>query len=143
MTPDEKALVRDTWARVVPIADTAAELFYGRLFATAPATRAMFKSTDMAEQRRKLMQVLGVAVHGLEKLDQLQPVVADLGRRHIKYGVTDEHYDAVGAALLWTLEQGLNVHWTPETAKAWTSAYLLLAGIMRAAAADEIGRAAA
>ena len=55
MKPGQIHLVKATWARVIPIADTAAELFYNRLFAIDPTTRALFGATDMGEQRRKLM----------------------------------------------------------------------------------------
>ena len=120
MTPDQKRLVQATWQQVVPIADTAAVLFYRRLFEIDPAARKLFRATDMAEQRRKLLQVLGVAIRGLDNVDGLISTVEDLGRRHVGYGVTDAHYDSVGAALLWALEQGLAGAWTPAAASAWT-----------------------
>ena len=80
----------------------------------------MFKG-DMTEQRRKLMQMLTAAVKGLPRLDRLVPVVEDLGRRHVGYGVRDEHYDTVGAALIWTLEKGLGSAFTPDVKDAWTT----------------------
>jgi hemoglobin-like flavoprotein len=105
MTQEQKRLVQTTFDRVVPIADTAAALFYQRLFELDPAARALF-TTDLTEQGRKLMQMIGVAVRGLDRLDELVPAVRDLGTRHVAYGVTDGHYETVGAALLWTLERG-------------------------------------
>src|SRR5262249_29498197 len=120
-----------------PIADAAAKLFYGRLFAIDPTTRPLFRTTDMGEQRRKLVQVLGVAVHGLDRLDALLATVEELGRRHARYGVTDTPYDSESAALLWTLERGRGPSWTPAAAAAWAEVYGLLAGIMRRAAAGE------
>ena len=137
MTPDQKRLVQATWQQVVPIADTAAVLFYRRLFEIDPAARKLFRATDMAEQRRKLLQVLGVAVRGLDDVDGLISTVEELGRRHVGYGVTDAHYDSVGAALLWTLEQGLGGAWTPAAASAWTEVYGLLSGVMRRAAREQ------
>jgi hemoglobin-like flavoprotein len=92
----------------------------------------------MAEQRRKLMQMLTAAVKGLQRLDQLVPVVEDLGRRHAGYGVTDLHYETVGAALLWTLEMGLGGAFTPEVKEAWVTVYGLLASTMKGAAAKEL-----
>jgi len=137
MTPDQKLLVKSTWASVLPIADTAASLFYDRLFEVNPPTRALFKSNDLPEQRRKLMQALAVVVSGLDHLEQLVPTVEALGKRHAGYGVTEAHYASVGAALLWTLEQGLASAWTREAEAAWSAAYDLLSGIMqRAASAD-------
>jgi hemoglobin-like flavoprotein len=133
MLPAQKQLVRSTWAQVVPMADEAAALFYQRLFEIDPSTRPLFRATDMVQQRKKLLQVLGVAVSSLDNLGSLLKTVADLGRRHAGYGVRDEHYDSVGAALLWTLQQGLGSAWTPEVAAAWTETYKLLSGVMRRA----------
>lgn len=134
MTPDQKALVKTTWSLVVPIADTAATLFYGRLFEIDPSTRPMFKSTDMPEQRKKLMQALATVIGGLDNLAPLIPVLETLGRKHVAYGVLDKHYDSVGTALLWTLEQGLQTAWTPPVQDAWIAAYTAVAGVMRNAA---------
>lgn len=133
MTPDQIELVRTSFSAVEPIADDAAALFYGRLFEIAPETEALF-SGDMAEQGKKLMTTLGVVVKKLDDLDDLLPTVNKLAERHVGYGVTAGHYDAVGAALLWTLGQGLGDAFTPDTEAAWTTAYTLLAGAMIAAA---------
>jgi hemoglobin-like flavoprotein len=135
MTPEQKRLVRDTWKQVVPVADGAAGMFYYRLFEIDPTTRKLFRATDMVAQRKKLLQTLAFAIGGLDNLDALVSKVEDLGRRHAGYGVTDAHYDSVGAALLWTLEQGLGQAWTPPAAAAWTEVYRLLCGTMRNAAA--------
>ena len=135
MSPEQKALVKETWQKVEPMADAAARLFYDRLFEIDPTTRQLFKTTDLTEQRRKLFETLTMVVRGLDHLEALVPTIEDLGRRHTQFGVTDAHYETVGAALLWTLEQGLGSGWTPEVKGAWSSAYALLADIMRAAAA--------
>ena len=136
MSPEQKALVKETWRKVVPMADAAARLFYDRLFEIDPTTRPLFKTTDLADQRRKLIQALTVVVQGLDHLEALVPMIADLGRRHSQFGVIDAHYDTVGAALLWTLEQGLGSDWTPEVKVAWSCAYALLADVMRGAAGE-------
>lgn len=133
MTPKQKQLVRQSFKQVAPIADRAATLFYARLFELDPALRSLFKG-DMAEQGRKLMKTIAVAVDSLDRLDDLVPLVQDLGRRHVEYGVQPAHYDSVGSALLWTLEQGLGKDFTPETREAWTVVYGLLAGAMKDAA---------
>jgi hemoglobin-like flavoprotein len=130
------ALVQRSWEQVLPIADQAAQLFYSRLFQLDPSLRPMFAHSDMKEQRKKLMQMITVAVRGLERLHELVPAVQALGRRHVGYGVTDAHYDTVGAALLWTLEQGLGEAFTPETREAWTATYVTLAGVMKGAAKE-------
>ena len=134
MNDTTRKLVQDSFARVVPIADTAASLFYGRLFEIDPDTRPLFASTDMAAQGRKLMDMIGTAVAGLDDLDALVPEVQNMGVRHVAYGVQPEHYDSVGAALLWTLEQGLGDDFTPEVKVAWTEVYTLLADVMKDAA---------
>jgi hemoglobin-like flavoprotein len=136
MTPEQKALVKTTWSQVVPIADMAAKLFYGKLFEIDPSTRQMFKSTDMPEQRKKLMQALATVIAGLDNLAPLIPVLETLGRKHVAYGVVDQHYASVGAALLWTLEQGLQDAWTPPVKDAWIAAYTAVAGVMRNSAKD-------
>ena len=97
----------------------------------------------MAQQRKKLLQILGVAVSSLDNLGALSKTVEDLGRRHADYGVKDGHYDSVGVALLWTLEQGLGKAWTPEAAAAWKEIYGLLSSIMRNAQQAAQARAAA
>jgi hemoglobin-like flavoprotein len=130
MTPNEVGLIKASWAAVEPIADTAAELFYGRLFELDPTLQRLFRRTDMAAQRKVLMQTLAVVVKSLDKLDQIVPAVQALGRRHAGYGVRAAHYDTVGAALLWTLEQGLGDGFSPEVRDAWTQAYGTLASVM-------------
>ncbi|ANM29338.1 hemin receptor [Acidobacteria bacterium Mor1] len=134
MTEQQKQAVRESWSQVVPIADKAAELFYTRLFQLDPSLRHLFKG-DMAEQGRKLTMTLNLAVKSLDRLDQLTPVLQDLGRRHVGYGVKDSHYAAVGAALLWTLEQGLGEAFTGEVHDAWAATYGLVSGVMMDAAA--------
>ena len=133
MTPQDVQLIKSSWAKVVPIKDDAAALFYRRLFELDPSLKPMFKG-DMTEQGRKLMAMINTVVVGLDNLGPMVPTIQDLGRRHIEYGVKDEHYDTVGSALLWTLEQGLGDDFTPETEEAWTKAYTVLATTMKAPA---------
>lgn len=140
LTQNQLTVVQDTFAVIAPIADDAAALFYRRLFELDPDLKSMFKG-DMAEQRRKLMQMLTAAVKGLNHLDRLMPVVEDLGRRHAGYGVTDAHYETVGTALLWTLEKGLGNAFTREAREAWTTVYGMLAKTMKNAAARELAAA--
>ena len=105
MTPQQIDLVQSSFKKVVPIAGTAADLFYDRLFEIAPEVRSMFPQ-DLGEQKKKLMAMLGTAVGNLHKLETILPAVKDLGSRHKGYGVTAEHSAPVGAALLWNLEKG-------------------------------------
>ena len=135
MTSKQVELVQTTWEKCVPIADQAATLFYGKLFELDPNLKPLFKS-DMKEQGRKLMTMITVAVRGLDDLDKLVPAVQELGRRHVGYGVKDEHYATVGSALLWTLEQGLGSAFTPEVKDAWATTYTVLADTMKNASAQ-------
>ena len=134
MTPEQVALVQRSFAEVEPIADRAADLFYDRLFERAPAVRPLFPD-DMSDQKRKLMQMLETAVKNLHQVEQILPAVEELGRKHVGYGAKPEHYDTVGEALLWTLEQGLGPAFTPPVKAAWASTYQTLAGVMQDAAA--------
>ncbi|MES1164328.1 MAG: globin family protein [Verrucomicrobiota bacterium] len=130
MTPSQKSLVQQTFAQVVPIADQAAALFYGRLFELDQSLRPLFKN-DMRAQGQKLMQMIGYAVGKLDAPDELVPAVEGLGRKHVGYGVKDADYGTVGAALLWTLEKGLGPAFTADVKAAWTAAYEALAGMMK------------
>lgn len=135
MTPEQTMLVKSSWEKVLPISDQAAELFYGRLFELDPDLKSLFKG-DMEEQGRKLMRMISTAVAALDRLEAIVPAVQQLGVRHVGYGVKDEHYDTVGAALLWTLQQGLGEGFTADVKEAWTSVYGVLAGTMKSAAAE-------
>jgi hemoglobin-like flavoprotein len=141
MTPNQIDLVRSSFARIAPAAGQVAALFYGRLFEIDPPLRRLFRG-DMTEQGRKLMQVLATAVAGLDRLGELAPVLHGLGRRHAAYGVADAHYDTVAQALLWTLEQGLDVEFTLDVREAWTVAYGVLAQTMREGASAPLPLAA-
>lgn len=136
MNAQQIECIRQSWAAVEPIADTAATLFYNRLFELDPSLRLLFGHTDMAEQRKKLMQTLTVVVRSIDRLDGLLPAVAALGRRHAGYGVQEEHYATVAGALLWTLERGLGDAFTPEVRDAWVTAFGVLSRVMLAAAAE-------
>jgi len=129
MTPDQVRLVQESFAKLVPIADQAASMFYERLFEIAPQVRAMFPP-DMAEQQRKLMATLTIVVSGLSNLESILPAASALATRHVAYGAKAEHYPVVGGALLWTLEKGLGADWTPQVAAAWTAAYTTLSNFM-------------
>ena len=134
MDAKQITLVQGTWSKILPISETAAELFYNRLFEIDPSTKVLFKG-DMKVQGRKLMEMITTAVNGLNDLDALVLAVQDLGSRHGGYGVTGAHYGSVVSALLWTLEQGLGEAFTEDVKVAWTETYMLLASVMQDAAA--------
>jgi hemoglobin-like flavoprotein len=133
MTPEQKRLVQESFEQLKPISQAAGRLFYVRLFDLDPSLSSLFKN-DLDEQARKLMQMIGMAVKGLDRPQELLPAVEALGRRHVVYGVQDRHYETVGAALLWTLERWLGAAFTPEVKDAWRTVYKVLADAMKAAA---------
>jgi hemoglobin-like flavoprotein len=139
MTPDQIRLITQSWNSVAAMADAAIEQFYNRLFEIDPPTRALFRATNMPEQRKKVIEALSLALQSLDNLDALVPTLEDLGRRHQRYGVTAVHYESVGKALLWTLQRGLGAAWTPAMAAAWTELYRRLSEVM-VRAADEAPR---
>ena len=130
MTNEQIKLVQDSFRKVAPIAETAAQLFYARLFELDPDLELLFKG-NLSEQGRKLMQMLGLAVNSLDRMEQLLPVVRSLGTRHLSYGVRDKDYDTVGEALLWTLRKGLGEGFTPDVEAAWSDVYAMLASAMQ------------
>jgi hemoglobin-like flavoprotein len=134
MTPEQVDLVQDTFRHVVPIKEKAAELFYARLWETDPSTVPLFAKSDMALQGQKLMAALAMVVSSLKQPEKVVPVAQDMAKRHLAYGVTQAQYGSVGAALLWTLGQGLGPAFTPEVEGAWTAAYTLLSKVMTDAA---------
>lgn len=134
MNAEQVKLVQESFRKVVPIADAAAALFYGRLFDLDPALEPLFKG-DIVEQGRKLMQMIGVAVASLDRLEQVLPAVSALGARHAGYGVREKDYDTVGRALIWTLKKGLREEFTQEAESAWAAVYATLAGAMKSAQA--------
>ena len=135
MTPERERLIRESWAQFQPHAGPAAAKFYAHLFDLDPVSERLFATTNMVAQGRKLMQMLEEIVRVLDQPESLVGQVADLGRRHVGYGVRDADYESVGAALLWTLEEALGPAFTPEVRDAGSEAYLLLASVMRRAAA--------
>ena len=143
MNAQQIRLVRDSWSRLLHDTDSLAAVFYDRLFAIDPGLRPLFANTTIAVQERKLTQALALVVAGLDRLDALLPAIEDMGRRHVGYGVKDEHYILVGRALLWTLGHLLGEAFTVDVCDAWTTAYTTLAGAMRGAAARMEGEAAA
>jgi hemoglobin-like flavoprotein len=131
ITPQQIELVQSSFQQVLPIADFAGELLYGRIFVLAPETRALFDE-DIRPQAKRLMGAVKVAVDGLDNLEKVAPFLVKLGARHVRYGVRAEHFDVGGEALLWTLEQGLGDAFTPDVRQAWVAAWNVVAGAMLA-----------
>lgn len=137
MTEQQIQLVQESWAKIAPSSDQVAVLFYDRLFEIATHFKPLFKN-DITEQGRKLMRMISMAIHALPNLEQVLPAVQQSGVRHTEYGVQPQDYEVVGAALLWTLEQGLGDDYTAELQEAWTLTYATLADVMKEAAAATV-----
>jgi hemoglobin-like flavoprotein len=129
LTEYQIELVTNSWNKVIPIAETAAEIFYKRLFELDPSLKTLFNG-DMKQQGDKLMSMITIAVKALNRLDDVVPAIQQMGRRHVNYNVEPEHYNTVGAALLWTLGQGLGDGFTAEVEEAWTVVYGILSTTM-------------
>jgi hemoglobin-like flavoprotein len=135
MTPESHRLVQESWTLLAADVDAVTRRFYDTLFQLAPHTRAAFTNVDLDAQRRKLAQMLDATVRMLDDPAALLPELAALGRRHVGYGIDAADYDAVGSALLVTLEESLGDAFTPRVRDAWMEAYRTIAGVMRRAAA--------
>jgi hemoglobin-like flavoprotein len=129
MSPDQQNLVQSSFAKVAPIADVAARLFYEDLFARDPRLESLFKG-DMTEQRRKLMVMLTMAVNHVGDWRSVQSAIRSLGHRHVAYGVTPADYETVGASLIATLEKGLGADFTPDVRSAWQACIATIANEM-------------
>jgi hemoglobin-like flavoprotein len=133
MTPEQAQIIKLTFAQVMRNKDAVGLMFYDRLFEIAPEVKPLFKG-DIAGQSRKLMDTLALAVGMLRDMPTLVMTLQGLAKRHVGYGVKDEHYDKVGEALLWTLEKGLGDAFTAQVRDAWAALYVAVAQIMRDAA---------
>jgi hemoglobin-like flavoprotein len=129
MTERHIEAIRNTFGMIEPTANTAMVAFYERMFELDPSMRRLFRVT-VEEQGKKLAQVIAIVVKSLDRMEEILPAVRELGARHTQYGVTEQHYATGGAALLWTLEQGLGAAFTEEVKESWSLAYGTLIGVM-------------
>jgi nitric oxide dioxygenase len=134
MTDEEILLVQQSWLQARPMKQAIAEVFFYRLFDVEPAMREFFEP-DLAKPRARLLQMISASVRGLDRLDAMIPILRLLGMRHRMHGVRDDHYAAVGAAWLWTLQKALRAEFTPAVKAAWIKAYGILCQPLREAAA--------
>jgi hemoglobin-like flavoprotein len=134
MTERQKVLIRGSLETINEFSGAVVRLFYGRLFEIAPQVRPLFK-TEIGEQSRRLSEMLNTIVGALDNFDTLRPVLADLGRRHVEYGVRPEHYELLRSALLWTFGNALGVQFDRETRAAWDLLIGMVSAEMLAGAA--------
>jgi hemoglobin-like flavoprotein len=135
LTERDIAIVQRDWEKIERIADEAGTLLYDKLFALSPDVRRLFPA-DLAEQKTKLVRMLGTAIYGLSEPDLLMPIVEHLGRKHVRFGVRNEDYETLAVALMWTLKQGLGTQFGPENEAAWTKVYAVLSDAMKLNAPD-------
>ncbi len=128
-TDREIEIIWKTWMPVAEAQEASARLFYGRLFEVAPELKPLF-TADMKDQGRRFFDMLGMAVHNLDRLETIIPPFEALGDRHDRYGARPEHYPVIGAVLLDTLDARLGDAFTEEARKAWTRTYEILASVM-------------
>lgn len=129
LTDKHRELVTESFARLIPVSAAATTVFYNHLWEIAPETKALFHDTDMAQQGMKLMQTLGITVRALHEPETIAPMLNDLGKRHVGYGVTRDQFEPVRSALLRMVEQSLGDDFTPEVREAWNAAYDIIAAM--------------
>ncbi len=129
MDSHHKELIRDSWQKLRPNVERAAELFYTRLFEEDPSLRELF-SGEMATQGKRLMTMMGTAVDRLDDLEAMTPMLYELGQRHVNYGVQAHHYETFRDALMWTLQNVLGADFYPEVEEAWTAFFEFLSHAM-------------
>jgi nitric oxide dioxygenase len=126
----QSELLETSFQAITPCGEEFVTAFYERLFTHFPQTRAFFASSDMKEQRKKLLGALALVIQNLRKPEVLTSALHGLGRRHVAYGVLPEHYPIVGIVLLETFADFLGDNWTPVYHDAWTQAYEAVCAIM-------------
>jgi hemoglobin-like flavoprotein len=135
MDPRRRQLLTRSWATLEPRGHLLADVFYGHLFAIAPASRQMFAHSAMDQQREKFVAMMRSIVELEDDASALVATIAALARRHVTYGVQDADYDTALEALMRTLEDELGAELTPELRGVWTEWLVVVMTLMRRAAA--------
>jgi hemoglobin-like flavoprotein len=135
MTTYEASQLTFSFEHVGLEAGQTAAAFHHRLLELDPAMRELFHGA-LAEQVRRLLQMLGSAVSGAQSLAKLGPEARHLGFRHANDRLEEKHFDTVGEALLWTLANRLGANFTQEISNAWGNTYWILAETVKAGARD-------
>ena len=122
-------LLESSFNLLAPKAGELVTRFYDRLFQEHPELRSMFPD-QMDEQKKHLGAALAMVVGNLRQPEKLRQAIADLGIRHIGYGVQRAHYPVVGQTLLVTLAEVAGEAWSDELEKAWSDAYGVIQSII-------------
>jgi len=136
LSTKQKRLVRDSFESVQTYGISVVVLFYGRLFEIAPETHALFK-IDIREQSKKLVETLRTTIEALDRFEELQPVLAELGRKHVGYGVQPYQYEKLRTALMWAFGQALGLEFDRETRAAWEQLLSMISAVMLEGAEQE------
>lgn len=115
-----------------------ADIFYARLFETAPEVVELFKADTLEEQKQKFGNMVTLLTRSMNRLHDTLNTMQELGVTHMKLGVKIEHYQPFVAALLWALRQRLGEEdFNENVAKAWIAVMSRICGIMVNAAYPE------
>jgi methyl-accepting chemotaxis protein len=121
---------------VAPKGDELVEIFYARLFETAPSVKPLFASTDMSHQRTMLLSALVLLRKSLRDVDSIVPALKRMGARHVGYGAAPAHYPVVGEVLIGSMAEIAGPAWEPRFERAWGEAFAVVAGAMLEGAAE-------
>lgn len=140
---DREALqvLRDVFA-VADGAESFVDRLFTRWFGTDPAARDLFP-VDLAGTRAAFAQAISWVYGEFVAQRAQEPVsfLAQLGRDHRKYGVTQHHYDTLGQMLYAALRDELAGGWTAAVDDAARESLNLIVGVMSGAADAEEGPA--
>lgn len=132
-------LLRSSFEALRPQAPALVDRFYAILFERYPEVRPMFAHTDLPRQKQMLVQALALLIANLEKPGVLKDYLGSLGARHVRYGVRDEHYAAVGECLLAAMAEMAGPWWSPNLEREWAETYGAVASLMQQGAAAPVG----
>jgi hemoglobin-like flavoprotein len=124
--------VRRSWAIVVKDPENGVML-YQRLYENEPSLRHMFDGVDIVLQSHLFMDMFTKIIELLGTVNAVRMLKA-AGRRHARFGVSDQHYTAVGNCLMWMIERALGNGFTSEVKAAWDWLYSVVEQNMRSGA---------
>ncbi|TBL74587.1 NO-inducible flavohemoprotein [Paenibacillus thalictri] len=103
--------------------------FYEKLFSSHPELLNIFNHANQKQGRQQAAlanAVYAAALH-IDKLENILPVVKQIGHKHRSLGIKAEHYPIVGQTLLAAIKDVLGDAATDEILQAWAEAYGVIA----------------
>ena len=128
---------------IAPRGEELVDVFYARLFETAPAVKPLFARTDLQKQKAMLLATLVLLRKSLRDLEAIAPKLRQLGARHVAYGALPEHYPVVAEVMLASMAEVDGDAWTQDIEAAWAGALGLVATAMLEGAAEAVEELAA